>query len=52
MIGVLGQVGWRSGLVRFEVIEGILDDVILALGREVIEDLSHQRINTRPSLLC
>jgi len=52
MIGVLGQVGWRSGLVCFDVIEAILGDVILALGSEVIEDLSHQRINSRPSLLC
>jgi hypothetical protein len=52
MIGVLGQVGWRLGLMRFDVIEGILGDVVIALGSEVIEDLSHQRINTRPSLVC
>jgi hypothetical protein len=51
MVGVLGQVGWRSGLMRFNVIERIVGDVILALGSEVIENLAHQRINTRPALL-
>jgi len=40
MIGALGQIGWRFGLMCFDVIEGILGDVILALGREVIEDLA------------
>jgi hypothetical protein len=49
---MLGQVGGRSGLMRFDVIEGILSDVILALGSEVIEGLAYQRINTRPTLLC
>jgi hypothetical protein len=37
--------------MRFDVIERIVGDVILALGSEVIEDLTHQRINTRPALL-
>jgi hypothetical protein len=51
MVGVLGQVGWRSGLMRFDGIEKIAGDVILALGSEVIEDLAYQHINTRPALL-
>ena len=37
--------------MRFDVIEGISSDVILALGSKVIEDFAHQCINTRPSLL-
>jgi hypothetical protein len=51
MISVLGQVGWRSRLMGFDGIKGILRDVIVTLGREVIEDFAHQRINTRPTLL-
>ena len=51
MISVLGQVGWCSGLMGFDVIERIVSDVILALGSEVIEDLAYQRIKTRPPLL-
>jgi hypothetical protein len=51
MISVLGEVGWRSGLMCFDGIEGILSDVIFTLGSEVIEDFVHQRINTRPALL-
>src|SRR6266478_2230457 len=56
MISVLGQVGWRSGLMCSDVVKGIVHNVIavgcLALGSEVLKDLTHQRIDTRPSLLC
>jgi hypothetical protein len=51
MIGVLGQVGWCSGLMCFDVIERIVSDSILALGSEVIENLAHQCIKTHPPLL-
>ena len=36
----------------FDGIEGIVSDVIFTLGSEVIEDVAHQRITTRPALLC
>ena len=51
MIGVLRQIGWRFGLMRFDGIERILSDVILALGSEVIKNLMHQCLNTHPTLL-
>jgi len=36
----------------FDGIEGIVRDVIFTLGSAVIEDVVHQRINTRPAQLC
>jgi hypothetical protein len=33
-----------------DTIEGIVRDVIVTLGGEVIEDCAHQRIKTRPTL--